>query len=310
MGAPSVSFLQLHSPRPRVSASPQGLTAVVRYRVRWDDAFTFVNEILGILDGVPWAWPASPNMLAYNAEIEPDGLRQNPTQGLVANASYGSSPGEFYEFGLITVTFGSQSTLTTLPYTDTTIVPPSMTFDPADPIEMSSYQVTYGTEMIKIPGGALAWSANNADGSGQTIPAGVSAPESGAAYYRVPTFDLNLTMRNCLYVDYSIVRNKIGRVNNAVIFSVCERETLLLNGLMTNRREMSDGISILDVTLQYKWRSIGWNVAIGSDGNFYRYIMKDKAPAAIYTETDIHPMSVISPNIRWKPYDLNGIKGR
>lgn len=310
MGAPTVEYKQSASPPPRVTANPQGLTAVVRYRVKWEDAFKFVNDVMGILDGSPWQWPSSPNMRAYNAEIEPIGVRQDiAAQAKPANTSYGSSPGEFYEYALVTVTFGSQAVLATMPFTgDTISIPPADKFDQTSPIEMSSYQVTYGTEMIKIPGGALKWSGFKADGTVQVVPVGVRPPDSGSAYYRVPTFDLNLVMHNCIYVDYSIVRNKIGKVNDGVLFTNCAIETLLLNGLQTSRREMSDGVAILDVTLNYKWRSVGWNVTLGSDGVFYDYTRSNSDRN--YPTDAIGPLDVIPPPTRWKPYNFNGIPGR
>lgn len=307
MGAPTVEFAQTATP-PRITANPQGLTAVVKYRTTWEDAFTFVNQALGILDGNPWQWPASPNMRAYNADIEPIGLVQN-VASQAKPVSYGSSPGEFYEFAIITVTFGSQAVLSTMPFTGDTInIPRADQFDPANPVEMSSYQVTYNTEMIKIPGGALAWSGFKADGSVQVVPAGVRPPDAGSAYYRIPTFDLNMTMHNCLFVDYSIVRDKVGKVNDRVTFTNCAIETLLLNGLQTSRREMSDGVGILDVTLNYKWRSIGWNVTLGSDGEFYDYVRTNFDQ--LYPTTDIRPDIVLPQTVRWKPYDFNGIPGR
>lgn len=307
MAAPSVAFKQLESPKPRITASPQGLTAVVRFCVAWVDAFTFTNEILGILDGAPWQWPASPNMRAYNADIEPVGFDKDNANG-TGTPAFGSSPGEFYQYALIAVTFGSQASLTTMPFTDTINIPPALTFDPENPVEMSSYKVQYGSEMIKLPGGSLKWSTSKADLSPQTIPAGVANPESGSAYMRVPTFTLDMTLHNCLYVDYSIVQAKIGCVNDVTIFSNLEPETLLFDGLATNRREMSDGIVVLDVTLNYKWRSIGWNVAMGSDGNFYRYIKTGST--AVYQEVDIRPQVILPGPTRWKPLNLNGIPGR
>lgn len=307
MGVPSVPYLQLANPSPRIAASPQGLNTVIRYRTAWSDAFVFVNEVLGILDGDPWQWPASPNMRAYNAEIEPVGVNESPGTS-TAISSYGSSPGEFYESALITVTFGSQSVLATQPYDSVAALPPASQFDPANPVEMSSYQVTYGTEMIRVPGGSLAWSANDADGGAQTVPATVRPPDAGSSYYRVPTFDLNMTLHNCLSVDYSIVRDKIGKVNNQVQFTNCNRETLLLNGLSTSRREMSDGTLILDVTLNYKWKSIGWNVTLGTNGVFYRYVKTAGTP--IYPETDINPTTILPSTVRWKPFNFNGIPGR
>ena len=307
MGAPSVNFSQTATP-PRITANPQGLTSVVKYRTAWADAFTFVNEVLGILDGRPWQWPSSPNMRAYNADIEPIGLRQD-VASQAKPESYGSSPGEFYEFAIITVTFGSQAVLATMPFTgDMISIPPADQFDPDNPIEMSSYTVDYNTEMIKCPGGSLMWSSNKADGSPQTVAAGVRPPDSGSAYYRIPTFDLNLTLHNCLRLDNSVIVNKVGKVNNSALFTNCERETTLLDGLRTSRREMSDGVAILDVTLKYKWRAIGWNVTLGNDGVFYRYVKSDGFPN--YAETDNAPLSVISTNLRWKPYNFNGIPGR
>lgn len=307
MGAPSVSFAQMAAPSPRISASPRGLTTVVKYRVAWADAFTFVNEILGILDGNPWIWPASPNMRAYDADIEPSGLRSD-VASQSKPASYGSSPGEYYKYGIISVTFGSQASLAVMPFTDVEGGPPADQFDPANPVPMSSHQVNYATEMIKIPGGGIKWATTKADSSAQTIPAGVANPESGSTYYRIPTFDLNMTLHNCLGVDYSVVRNKIGCINSAVTFTNCERETLLLDGLSTSRREMSDGVAIVDVTLKYKWRSIGWNVAMGSNGEFYRYIVQ--GGFLLYGAVDISPLAVITPDKRWQPYGINGLPGR
>jgi hypothetical protein len=313
MGVPTVKFAQQPNPAPKITASPQGLTSVVRYRMAWTDAFTFVNEILGILDGEPWKWPASPNMRAYNAEIEPIGVDQNVKQQLKP-ISYGSSPGEFYEYALVTVTFGSQATLATMPYSPNGItgipvdVPPADQFDPETPVEMSSYQVTYGTEMIKIPGGALEWSTQKSDGSPQTIPAGVRPPDAGSVYFRVPTFDLNMVLHNCIKVDFVVVRERIGKVNSVKTLG-CERETLLFSGLNTQRREMSDGTGILDVTLNYKWRATSWNVALGTNGSFYRYVNRDGGNP-IYQLADIDPRQILPKEVRWAPQGFNGIPGR
>ena len=65
---------------------------------------------------------------------------------------------------------------------------------------------------------------------------------------------------------------------------------------------------ILDVTLNYKWRSIGWNVTLGNSGGFYRY--QKATGGLIYERENIAPLAVISPEIRWKPYNFNGIPGR
>lgn len=313
MGIPSVPFKQAATPPPRVTASPQGLTAVVRYRVAWSDAFTFVNEILGILDGEPWKWPASPNMRAYNAEIEPIGVTDD-VKTQAKPVSYGSSPGEFYEWAMVTVTFGSQATLATMPYNPVEItgipidVPPADQFDPETPVEMASYQVTFGTEMIKIPGGALEWAAQDEDGDPQTIPAGIRPPDSGSAYWRVPTFDLNMVLHNCVKVDFDVVRDRIGCVN-ATKTLACDPETLLFNGLQTTRREMSDGTGILDVTLNYKWKRMSWNRTLGSNGSGYRYVSKDSGQP-LYLPKNIDPRAILPKEIRWSPQGFNGIPGR
>jgi hypothetical protein len=308
MASPSVPYKQLDKPAPRIGANPQGLTATVRYSTSWADAFTFVNEILGIFDGNPWIWPSSPNIRAYDAQIEPVGVRTDvATQP--KPEGYGSSPGEYYEQALISVTFGSQSSLTTMPFTaDTQNIPPALQFDPQNPIEMSSYSVQYGTEAIKVPGGSLKWAFIDANGNPETVPAGVKSPTSGSEYWQVPTFKLNIVMHNCLYLDTSLVADKIGKVNDATIFNVCEPETLLLNGVTTSRRSMSDGAVILDVTLGYSWRKIGWNVAFASNGVLYRYLRQNSDTN--YPKTSIHPNDLFPPLTRWKPTNLNGIPGR
>lgn len=301
MSAPTVAYKQLNSPSPRISATPQGLTAVVRFRVNWGDAFTFVNDVLGIYDAKPWTWPASPNMKAYLASIEPLGLRSDITSQTKGEA-YGSTPGEYYQYAFVDVTFGSQATLNLIPYDGQQ--PPAHEFnpdsppDPEGPIEMSSFQVTYATEMIKMPNGSLKWAPNDAEGNAQNTAAR-KAPENGAAYYRVPTFSLSYTLHNCIKIEPETIQDKVGKVNSTVLFDVCEKETLLLDGVQTSRREMSNGLVVLDVTLGYRWRSVGWNAAFADDGVLYKYLKKDGTE--VYPLGEIHPNQVVSPETRWNP---------
>jgi hypothetical protein len=290
MGVPTVQYKQVHSPSPRIKGSLQGLSATVRYRVAWADAFTFTNQVLGLVDGSPWHWPASPNMRATEANIEPVAVKASPEAD-------GSTPGTYYRHAFVDVTFNS--VVQGIPQTGITEQPPANQFDPSNPIEMSSYQIQYGVEPIKLPAGSLSWMALKADLSPQDVPANVPLPGGGSDYMMVPTFNLNLTMHNCLQLDSSTLVSKLGKINDSKVFSICDVETLLLQGITTNRREMSSGQPIIDATLNYKWRQVGWNMAMGMDGNLYRY--GSKSTGAIYKRESISPLDVIKPATRWRP---------
>lgn len=287
MGAPTVPYKQAASPSPRITANLQGLSSNVRYKVDWADAFTFVNSALGLLDGAPWAWPASPNMRATSANIEP--------VGHISRGGIGSAPGEYYESAFVDVTFSS--TVATPPgvaYEQ----PVATQFDPANPIEMSSFQVQYAAEMIKIPSGAVKWATTTASGAAQSVPADLPQPSSGSDFIRAPTFNLSLTLHNCRYVNSGMFSDRIGKVNIATMWG-CGAETVLFDGVSTSRREMSDGTAILDVTLVYKWKKSGWNVAMARNGQLYRYTDLSNTP--IYWRTDISPLTIIPPSSRWSP---------
>lgn len=290
MGAPTVEYKQVHSPSPRIRGNTQGLSANVRYSVAWGDAFTFANQVLGLIDGRPWHWPASPNMRATEANIEPVGVKNAPDSG-------GSVPGTYYQKAFVDVTFNS--IVRGIPQTGTDEQPPANQFDPSNPVEMASFSVQYGVEPIKLPAGCLKWTATDATGAAQSVPASLAAPGSGSDYAMTPTFNLNVVMHNCLLIDASTLTYKIGKVNDRATFSICDPETLLLNGVSTNRREMSNGQPIIDVTLNYRWKKIGWNVAMGMDGNLYRY--GPKSGGVVYMVSDISPNKVILPATRWRP---------
>lgn len=290
MGTPSVAYKQAHNPAPKIKGSLQGLQSTVRYRVEWADAFTFANEVLGLLDGKPWKWPASPNMRATEANIEPVALKSTPDAG-------GSTPGSYYRYAFVDVTFSSITN--NLPMTGTSEQPIANQFDPANPIEMSSFQVQYAAEMIKIPSGAIKWAATDNTGAAQSVPGTIRPPSSGSDYIRSPTFNLAITLHNCLSLDASVIKNKIGRVNDATMFSICTPETVLLDGVSSSRRQMSNGLSIIDITLNYKWKKVGWNYAMADNGTLYRYV--DQGGNPVYSKTDIAPLTVISPSLRWRP---------
>lgn len=298
MGAPSVSYKQVVNPSPKVTGTLQGLQSTVRYVVSWKDAFSFANDVLGLNDGKPWNWPASPNMRAVEARIDPVAVKGNPEAD-------GSTPGTFYAKAYVDVTFASVTR--SIPQSGTIDQPVADQFDPANPVEMSSYRVTYSAEMIKVPSGSLRWSGFKSDGTVQLVDTDISLPEAGGVYLRSPTFNLDFTLHNCLQLTYTNIINKVGKVNDVATFG-CDPETLLFDGLNTARREMSNGLPIVDITLNYKWRSVGWNVAMTNKGQLLRYTKQNTD--LLYQRTKIAPLDIILPSQRWKPYDFNGRPGR
>lgn len=297
MGAPSVAYKVSYTSPPRYSGSrANGLSAQIRYKVAWADAFTFVNDVLGAVDGSPWACPASPNLKATEATINPIGVKS----GGAGDGTTGSTPGEYFDKAHIDVTFNSQNQQVGGMDVSGSDAIPALQFDQANPVEMSSFSIQYSPQMIRIPGGALRWAPNNANGTVQTVPNTVKSPSlSGGEYIRKPAFNLNITLHNCLYIQASNFEEKVGKVNNSIMFGSCAKETVLLDGISSTQRSLSNGVVILDVTLNYKWQKIGWNVAMGSDGEIYRYVTESGAP--VYMYDDINPASVILPSQRWRP---------
>jgi hypothetical protein len=297
MGAPSVAYKVSYTSPPRYSGSrANGLSAQVRYKVDWANAFTFVNDVLGAIDGSPWAFPASPNLKATEATINPIGVKS----GGAGNGTTGSAPGEYFEKAHIDVTFNSQSQQVGGMDVSGSDTIPALQFDQTSPVEMSSFTIQYSPQMIRIPGGALKWANQKANGTTQTVPNTVKDPSlSGGEYIRKPAFNLNITLHNCLYIQASNFAEKVGLVNISTMWGNCEPESVLLDGISSTQRSLSNGIVILDVTLNYKWQKIGWNVVMGSDGEFYRYFTKNNR--TVYQAGDINPAAVILPSQRWRP---------
>lgn len=300
MGAPSVAYKISYTSPPRYSGSrANGLSAQVRYKVNWADAFTFVNDVLGAVDGAPWAFPASPNLRATEAVINPIGVKS----GGAGDGTTGTVPGQYFEKAHIDVTFNSQAAQVGGMDTGFTENIPALQFDQANPIEMSSFQIQYSAQMIKIPGGALKWDGFDADGGLQPVPSYVKDPgSSGAEYIRKPAFNLNITLHNCLYVNEANFSGKVGCVNDTTIFGTCKPETVLFDGATTSHRSLSNGKAIIDVTLNYKWQKVGWNVAMASDGEIYHYVTKNSN--LVYKRANINPASVIPPSQRWFPNNI------
>jgi hypothetical protein len=297
MGAPSVAYKVSYTSPPRYSGSrANGLSAQVRYKVDWANAFTFVNDVLGAIDGSPWAFPASPNLKATEATINPIGVKS----GGSGDGTTGSAPGEYFEKAHIDVTFNSQSQQVGGMDVSGSDTIPALQFDQTSPVEMSSFTIQYSPQMIRIPGGALKWATATATGAAQTVPSTVKDPSlSGGEYIRKPSFNLNITLHNCLYIDAGNFADKVGRVNESTMWGNCEPESVLLDGVSSTQRSLSNGIVILDVTLNYKWQKTGWNVAMSSNGELYRYVKQNGL--TVYSTGDINPASVILPSQRWRP---------
>jgi hypothetical protein len=297
MGAPTVAYKISYTSPPRYSGSrANGLSAQVRYKVDWANAFTFVNDVLGALDGSPWAFPASPNLKATEATINPIGVKS----GGSGDGTTGSAPGEYFEKAHIDVTFNSQSQQVGGMDVSGSDTIPALQFDQTSPVEMSSFNIQYSPQMIRIPGGALKWATANATGAAQSVPSTVKDPSlSGGEYIRKPAFNLNITLHNCLYIDAGNFADKVGRVNESTMWGNCEPESVLLDGVSSTQRSLSNGIVILDVTLNYKWQKTGWNVAMSSNGELYRYVKQNGL--TVYSTGDINPASVILPSQRWRP---------
>jgi len=278
MGAPNVTY-QMIPESYSVSANTQGLRASVQFLTAWSDAYTFVNQALGMPNGQAWANPSSPNMFAVEATVRPVGLTSNLTS---ANGTFGLNPGQFFDKAKIELVF-------TTP--DNNLGQYSRTATEVDSTELMTSDVQIGVQTINVPTGSLDWHTTEAGGSAQSVNLTTEGqPEK--LTIMIPTANVNITVHGVKDNSWVAASRLVGKTNNATLWGY-DPETLCLTGVTTRKRVVASGLMTVDATLSYKWISVGWNTKLSRNGSWRR--IKFKSGALPYPTANI-TIAAIFPN--------------
>jgi hypothetical protein len=278
MGAPNVTY-QMMPETYSVSANTQGLRASCQFLTEWSDAYTFVNQALGMPNGAAWANPSSPNMFAVEATIRPVGLTSNLTS---ANGTFGLAPGQFFEKAKIELVFSTpDNNLGQYNRTDTEV----------DTTELMTSEVQIGVQTVNVPVGSMEWHTTEAGGAAQSVNLNTEGQPEKLTIL-IPTANVNVTVHGIKDNSWVAASRLVGKTNNATLWGYSP-ETLLLTGVTTRKRVVASGLMTVDATLNYKWMSVGWNTKLSRNGSWRR--IKFKSGALPYPTGNI-TIAAIFPN--------------
>ena len=275
MGAPNVTY-QMMPETYSVSANTQGLRASCQFKTAWSDAYTFVNQVLGMPNGQAWANPSSPNMFAVEATIRPVGLASNLTS---SNGTFGLAPGQFFDQAKIEVVFSTP---------DNNLGQYSRTDTEVDNTELMTSTVEIGVQTVNVPVGSLEWHTNEAGGGAQSVNLATEGQPEKLTIL-IPTANINITMHGVKDNSWTTAATLVGKTNNGTLWGY-SAETLLLTGVTTRKRVVASGLMTVDATLTYKWMSVGWNTKLSRNGTWRR--VKFKGGLLPYPTANITPVAI------------------
>lgn len=253
MPAPSVPF-EVFSEGYRISGGrKESLRATVPYLVLWQDAFTFYNEIMGDRGTAAYALPASPNLYADRADIEPIGQKDGVWTNL------GLTPGEAFTHARITVDF----TVSDWNPLGTT----SFQLDPSNPISYCEVEVDHSVKVETEKGGGFEF----ADGE----------PLVGDVGRLVVESKLVLTFPELTSLPWQLVRPYLGKTNSVAILD-CPIGTLLLEGTKIKFEPGPLGVRNQSVQLVFLYQDYDWNFKPRKNGVLAKVRRKGDTSKSIY----------------------------
>ncbi len=235
-----------------ISGDPEnGYKAVVPYVVTWENAFTFVNQLVArtpITNGaftfyVPYRFPTTSgvNLYALSFEMEPCGATGSP----IPNG--GLLPGEFFSHAKVSVTFGQMSFFQGQGSdSEEEGADEKNQLDPSNPIVCCKQSVKSKSKVVTRKGRGYEFESDNKELLGDF---GVRIVESA----------LTLNFPRVPQLPWLLIEPYLGCVNDAALLG-CARGTLLLEDFDTESVSQSDGSSAQSVTLAFKHQSYDWNM--------------------------------------------------
>lgn len=238
MPAPSVWFEVLSEGYKISGGRKAPLRAVVPYIVKWEDAFTFVNEIMGDRGTPAYALPASPNLLAENFECEPIGQKDG---GPWTNE--GLSPGEAFTYARINVEF-------TIPEWNP-LGSTSFQLDPANPQSYCEVEVDNSAKVETEKGAGYEFD----DGT----------PLVGDVGRVVVETRLTLTFPELSSLPWQLIRPYLGKLNDSALLD-CPTGTMILEGAKIKFEPGPTGVRNQSVQLIFLYQDYDWNMKPRKNG--------------------------------------------
>lgn len=212
-----------------------GYTATVPYLVRWDDTFTFVDELFSASTAtsaggaITWKTPhrlqfANAPLYARSFELEPFGLAEDEAAVLDPGTYLGLAPGEFFRYAKVVVAYRTPDA-------------PQQAgegelhqLDPANPITVCRQSVRASGKMETLKAGHYVYD----DGSNKKV----------AGDYAVPVCEsiLELDFPEIPYLPWIFVEPYIGKVNSGTMLGVGAGR-LLLEGMTTRTEFTTQGMA-------------------------------------------------------------------
>jgi hypothetical protein len=251
-----------------------GYHATVPYFVAWDDAFTFIDEVMfsatatvvgPFTVNLPLKFPTGAPLYANAFRIQPCG-----SDGSVAGPNDGLRPGEFYTHAIITVQFDTPN-LSWSAADDPTGL---QQLDPANPITICEQAVKINANYETRPGSNYRYDSD-------------SKAVNKEFAVLVPQTSLTLTFPKIPYMPWSLIKPYIGTINNSAVLN-CAAETLLLLGMNTTAK-MSTGFGqngiAQQLILEFAQQDHSWNKIEKPDGSL-DYVHKAFSADKIYAKTE------------------------
>lgn len=226
-----------------------GYKATVPYVVAWEDAFSFVNQMLGrttaaavgpITYFLPYRLPTTGGVSLYaqGFEIEPCGASGGaiPNKGLIPGSDF------FFTHAKVTIQFAQPETV----FQDQGQDPQNLQqLDPDKPIPCCTQSVKSKGKIVTRKGGGYEFVSD-------------SKPLAGDFGERVVESSLTLKFPKVPYMPWGLIRPYLNCVNDAE-FLQCPRGTLLLEDLDTELELQTDGTLSQSVVLAFKHQVYDWN---------------------------------------------------
>ena len=247
------------------------LRAMVPYLVSWDDAFTFVQDVMGsrtgavvgpIANNAPYRFPASPNLFAADFDMEPCGC-----DGQALGSTYGLSPGEYFTHAKITVNFEVPEFN---PLGDTT-----WQLDPTNPLTYCEVEIDNSGRFETLKASGYEFD----DGT----------PVTGDLAKVVTESRLVLTFPQIPFLPYRAIRSYLGKVNLNAIWEA-PVGTVMLENTRIKFEPTSMGIANRSVQLIFVEQDQDWNKIPKPNGVPALVRRKGDTAKRIYEYVDFTPI--------------------
>lgn len=253
MSTPTVSYKMLAKGYSVRGNLREGYQAKVPFLVAWADAFTFADQVMGVVRQpsvappagqasivqavVPWIFPgsASARLYATDFEIQPIGSNGEPLP-----TYYGLRPGEFFTHAIVTVTFETPH----LQWQALDDPGNLQQLDPANPITLCDQSIKGGGQIRTRRGSGYVYSDS------KSLQGDIGVPEKQAR--------LVLKFPRLPYLPWQQWAPYYGSVNDRSVLG-CATGTLIFEGCETQFTATTSGIQGQMAVMEFTWQPFDWN---------------------------------------------------